>query len=143
MNTDVKQIAIDSSLFEWPADDPCLTGSQCAVCGAITFPAQESCPKCGSGGATKTRLLNRGTLWTWTSQGFMPKSPYRGEGTPENFKPFYVGYVELPGQVRVESRLAVEDASELQIGMEMELVIIPFYTDDAGQEVMMYAFKPC
>ena len=49
------------------------------------------------------RLLAReGTLWTWTVQGFRPKSPpYEG---PVEFEPYPVGYVELPGEVKVETR---------------------------------------
>ena len=68
--------------------------------------------------------------------------PYRGDDTPETFKSYYLGYVELPNQLRVESRLAVADESQLRIGMNMELVIIPFRIDEAGNEVMIYAYKP-
>ena len=52
----------------------------------------------------------QGTLWTWTVQGFRPKSPPY-EGTDE-FVPYPVGYVELAGEAKVESLLvdvAVED----------------------------------
>jgi len=57
------------------------------------------------------RLLERtGTLYTWTVQGFRPKPPYAG---PEGFEPYGVGYVELPGEVRVEARLTVADPDGL------------------------------
>jgi uncharacterized OB-fold protein len=54
--------------------------------------------------------------------------------------PYGVGYVELGDEVRVESRLTTTDG--LRIGMAMELVLLPFRTDDAGNEVMTFAFCP-
>jgi uncharacterized OB-fold protein len=138
-----KQLPIDPDLFIWPSDDPHLIGSKCLDCGDITFPSQESGPKCGGDSTRKIELATRGTLWTWTSQGFRPKTPpYRGEDTPETFKPYFIGYVELPKQLRVESRLLVEEASQLAFGMEMELVIVPFRRDEDGNEIMTYAFQP-
>ena len=121
-------------LFTWPADEPRLIASRCRHCGVVTFPAQGSCPACTSV-AVEERLLGRtGTLWTWTVQGFRPKAPYAG---PDGgFEPYGVGYVELPGEVRVEARLTVADPERLRIGMAMELVVVPF-----GDRVT-YAFAP-
>ena len=73
-------------------------------------------------------------------QRFRPKSPpYTG---PEEFEPFALGYVELPGVVIVESRLVDVEFDELKIGMEMELVLVPFSMEDEGRQVMTYAFRP-
>ena len=138
-----KQIPIAPGLFSWPSNDPRLLGSQCAACGVVTFPTQQSCPACSGQDVETIELARRGTLWTWTIQGFPPnRPPYIGPETAENFKPFGVGYVELPGQVRVESRLKCKDVSKLKIGMEMELVVEKYVVDDAGREVMAYFFKP-
>ena len=38
-------------------------------------------------------------------------------------------------------RIKVE-AAQLSIGMEMELVVVPFTTDPEGREVLTYAFAP-
>ena len=124
---------VGEGLFTWPAAEPRLIGSHCLTCGIVTFPAQASCPACTSL-AVEERLLGRtGTLYTWTVQGFRPKAPYAG---PEEFEPYGVGYVELPGEVRVEARLTVADPAQLRIGMPMELVVVPF-----GDRVT-YAFAP-
>jgi uncharacterized OB-fold protein len=56
--------------------------------------------------------------------------------------PYGVGYVQLGDQVIVESRLTVNDPALLEIGMEMEMVVVPFTTDDDGREVVTYAFAP-
>ena len=86
-------------------------------------------------------LARRGTLWAWTTQSFPPPPPYAGP-TGADFVPFGVGYVELPGEVKVESRLSECDPERLANGMEMELVIVPFRTDDDGNEVVTFAFRP-
>jgi len=138
-----KQIPIAEGLFTWPSNDPRLLGSRCNACGIVTFPAQKSCPACSGQNVETIELERRGTLWTWTIQGFLPnRPPYIGPETPETFRPFGVGYVELPNQVRVESRLKCKDPSKLRIGMEMELVVEKYIEDDAGREVMAYFFQP-
>lgn len=107
------------------------------------FPMQSSCPQCGSNETEEVELGQRGTLWTWTIQGYPPKSPpYLGNTDPKTFEPFGVGYIELPGQVKVESRLTINDPTKLQIGMEMELTIVPLCQDDEGNEVVTFAFRP-
>ena len=75
------------------------------------------------------------------TQSFPPPPPYSGP-TGKDFVPFGVGYVELPGEVKVESRLTECDPAVLANGMEMELVIVPFRTDDDGNEVVTFAFRP-
>ena len=124
---------VADGLFTWPADQPRLIGSRCRECGVVTFPAQRSCPRCASVDVEERLLGRTGTLYTWTVQGFRPKPPYAG---PEEFEPYGVGYVELPGEVLVESRLTVADPDRLQIGQPVQLVIVPF-----GDQVT-YAFAP-
>jgi uncharacterized protein len=125
---------VAEALIAGPADAPALIGSECARCGTVTFPRQASCPRCTSEDVRERRLGRRGTLWTWTVQCFEPKSPpYAGA---EPFEPYGVGYVELPGEVRVEARLTESDPARLRIGMEMELTLIPW-----GSGVT-YAFRP-
>lgn len=127
---------VAEGLFTIAAGLPRLIGSQCARCGVVTFPKQASCPKCTSLEVTDRLLARRGTLWSWTIQCFPPKSPpYAGD--PDTFEPFGVGYVELPGEVRVEARLTEADPGRLRIGMPMELTLIP-----APGGGTTYAFQP-
>ena len=119
-------------------DAPQLIGSECRACGVVAFPAQSSCAACTSSDVTERRLARRGTLWTWTIQCFPPKSPpYAGD--PDGFEPYGVGYVELPGEVRVEARLTEADPERLHIGMPMELVLVPA---PGGNGAVTYAFSP-
>lgn len=97
-----------------------LLGSRCRPCGAVTFPAQPSCPRCATEDVEPHALAPQGTLWTWTVQGFRPKSPpYAG---PEEFEPYAVGYVDLGGEVLVEGRLVDVPLDEVEIGMALATV---------------------
>lgn len=137
------QVPVSEGVFTWPSDEPHLLGSRCVSCGNHMFPRQSGCPKCTGETTEDVELGRRGTLWTWTVQGFPPKAPpYAGDDNPKTFKPFGVGYVELPGQVKVEARLTEADPEKLKIGMEMEMVIIPLATDDNGNEIVTFAFAP-
>jgi uncharacterized OB-fold protein len=88
--------AIAEGLFTEEAP-PRLIGGRERVSGRIVFP-------CPLGDAFEPFPLARdGVLWSWTVQRFRPKTPpYAG---PDAFAPWIVAYVELPGQVIVETRL--------------------------------------
>ncbi len=134
--------AFAPDVFTWPADDPQLIGGRCAECASVTFPRPVSCARCGSTRVEEHLLPRRGELWTFTTQGFLPKEPYAGGETPETFQPFGVGMVQLGDEVRVEARLTENDPARLHIGMEVELVIVPFRTEPDGTRVMTFAFAP-
>ena len=136
------QVVFAPDVFTWPTDEPQLIGGRCAPCGAVTFPRQPSCARCGKPEMKEHLLPTRGTLWTWTTQEFLPKEPYASGETVETFKPFGVGLVQLDDEVRVEGRLTEADPGKLRIGMEVELVVVPFRVKEDGTEVMVYAFAP-
>jgi uncharacterized OB-fold protein len=82
-------------------------------------------------------LGTRGKLWSWTIQRFRPKSPpYAG---PDAFEPYAVGYIELEGQLVIEARLTGVPFDQLHIGMDMQLVPLPF-TLASGLERTTFAF---
>ena len=138
----MSSVAFAEDVFTWPSDEPQLIGAHCPDCEAVTFPLQSSCPGCGSVDVERHLLPRRGTLWTFTVQGFLPKEPYAGGESDETFQPFGVGLVQLGDEVRVEGRLTEADPDRLEIGMEVELVVVPFRTDEDGTDVMTFAFAP-
>lgn len=87
-------------------------------------------------------LATEGLLWSYTIQRFRPKTPFNGDGDDHNFKPYGVGYVELPGQLIVESRLVANDLESLKIGEPMRVTTEAYRTDEAGEPVITYAFTP-
>ena len=132
-------VPVADGLIGGTAAEPHLIGSACERCGTVTFPRQGSCPRCTSEDVRARRLSRRGVLWTWTIQCFPPKSPPYAVPPGEDFEPYGVGYVELPGEVRVEALLTESDPARLRIGMPMELTLIPA---PGGGEAVTFAFKP-
>lgn len=110
--------------------EPRLIGARRAD-GEIVFPMPD-----GDAAALvePVALARRGTLWSWTTQGFEPKEPYSG---PQPFQPFLIGYVELPGEVIVETRIVDAAPADLTIGMPMIFAVVAF---DAERST--YAFRP-
>ena len=136
------QKPIAPEISTWPADDFQLIGARCRRCGDTTFPAQTICQKCTSQDIEEVLLPRRGTVVAWTTQSFRPAEPYIGRETTQDFVPFGVGLVQLGDVVRVEGRLTVADPELIVSGMEVELTMVPFTTDDDGTEILTYAFQP-
>ena len=137
------QVPIAPGIFTWPSEDPRLIGSRCNDCGTHAFPAQSGCAKCTGADTTEVELSAEGTLWAWTVQGFPPKSPpYVGNSDPATFVPYGVGYVELPGQVKVEARLTLNDPARLRAGMPMRMVLETLSQDEDGNDIVTFAFAP-
>jgi uncharacterized OB-fold protein len=133
------RVPVAEGILTGVSDGARLIGSRCSACGIVTFPAQESCPRCAATGMAEHLLPRRGRLWAWTTQDFAPPSPPYSGPTGDAFVPYGVGYVEL-ADVKVETRLT--EAKGLRIGMEMELVLVPFRSDVDGNEVVTFAFQP-
>lgn len=112
---------------------PRLIGGRDRATSRIVFP-------CPAGEAFEPwPLQRRGTLWSWTVQRYRPKSPpYAG---PEAFRPWVVGYVELPGETIVEARIVGVPFDALRIGMPLELTQTPLDPDSADS-VVIPAFQP-
>ncbi|MEZ5143495.1 MAG: OB-fold domain-containing protein [Acidimicrobiales bacterium] len=138
----MSQIPFADEVFTWPSAEPQLIGARCDACGAVTFPFQSSCPRCGGETMRRHLLPRQGTLWTFTTQEFLPKEPYAGGETLETFRPYGVGVVQLGDEVRVEARLTESEPANLHIGMEVQLAIVPFRTEPDGTDVMVFAFEP-
>ncbi len=112
---------------------PRLIGGRERESGRIVFP-------CPPGDRFSPYPLGRtGTVWSFTIQRFRPKSPpYLG---PEAFAPFPIAYVELPGEVIVEARLAGVANEDVSVGMAVELTQIVL-DPDAADPVLIPAFQP-
>jgi uncharacterized protein len=139
------QKALAPEISTWPDENPQLIGSRCGDCGATTFPVQQWCPRCSGGLMSDSLLPRRGSLVTWTTQGFPPGAPYAGPAG-KDFVPFGVGLVQLglgeDAVIRVEGRLTENDPAKLQFGQEVELTMVPLTTDEEGADVMTFAFRP-
>lgn len=118
-----------------------LRGSRCTSCDEIYFPARAACTRCCASQFDEHCLGDRGVLWSWTVQGFLPKSPYNSGETEASFKPYGVGYVEMASGIKIESRLIISPDTPLQIGMPMRLTVEPYRTDADGEQWFTFAFE--
>jgi uncharacterized OB-fold protein len=131
---------IDERIASFEGGELRLWGSRCVACGIVSFPARDSCPACTHDVVERHALRSEGHLWSWTVQGFPPKSPPYA-ASPEEFVPFGVGYVELAGELRIESILTAGDPDALSIGMPMRLVAI-MAPGREKERLMTFAFAP-
>ena len=126
-------IAIADGLFT-PGPAPRLIGGRDRTSGRVLFPRPDG------DRYEAIELPRQGRIWSWTVQRFRPKTPpYRG---PESFEPFAIGYVQLGDVVIVEGMLTGIPFEDLQIGLEVETIVMPFGTDAEGRTILTYAFTP-
>jgi len=110
-----------------------LVGCKCKSCGKIFFPKKRLCTSCFSwDNMEETVLSKKGKIFSWTVSHMY--------GLPPN----PIGYVDLPGGVRIFVRFTDCDPPEetLKIGMDVEMVVQKM-TDIFGvQEFVGYVFRP-
>jgi uncharacterized OB-fold protein len=85
-------------------------------------------------------MSRRGRLWSWTTNHYAPPEPYV---SPDPFVPYTVCAVELDvEQMVVLGQLATgADPTQLEVGMDMELVLGPLYEDD-DHEYVVWQWAP-
>lgn len=129
---------IADGVFEVVEGAPRLIGGRRKSDGRMVFPLPTG-PEAAN--FEPVHLSPEGALWSFTIQRFRPKSPpYAGADDEKSFAPYALGYVELPGEVIVESRLDTRDFAGLKVGQPMRLTLVPFRREDG--DVLTYAFEP-
>ena len=121
--------------------EPALVGSQCRSCDTVAFPASFTCPnpRCARKDVVSTPLSRTGRLASWTTVYFPPPPPFVA---PDPFEPITVVEVEFASEgIQVVGPLAGASVADLRMGMAMQTVVEPYYTDDSG-EVIGWNFRP-
>lgn len=133
----MSQVAIHPGLFTMPDDPrgPRLLAARCGACGKHHFPAGNTCPYCTADGCSVEPVGARGTLYLHTVVNARPPG-YRGP------LPYGFGVVDLDEGLRVVSRLTESDLALLRPGLALELEISPLFTNEAGDEVLGFAYRP-
>jgi uncharacterized OB-fold protein len=116
-------------------DENYLVGSKCRSCGAVAFPRRAVCHKCHRDTLEEMPLGTCGKLVSFVVAW----------AVPEGFKPpMMLGYIDMPEGVRILSMITgcKPSYNALEIGQEMTLVFEQVRTDNAGNQVMAFKFKP-
>lgn len=116
------------------ADDGSVTliGTRCSRCGESFFPEHAVCGKCGNPDTEEVRLGGQARLFSYTIVHQLPAG---------FIAPLAVGYGELDGSVLV---LAPIDAppDRLVPGMLLDLHVGVTWTDEDGEPMLSYRFRP-
>lgn len=125
-------------------DAPTLLGTRCESCGTSFFPPERAfCrnPACGAASPAEIELSRRGKVWSFSVNHYAAPAPYVG---PDPFEPYTVVAVELAAeQMVVLGQLAAgADPAALAIGDEVEVVIETLFTDDDGNEHLVWKWRP-
>jgi uncharacterized OB-fold protein len=137
MDRAMAQVPIHPGLFTLPGDPrgPHLLAARCTACARHHFPAGETCPYCSAERCAVVAVGAGATLYLHTVVNARPPG-YRGK------VPYGFGLVDLPEGLRVVTRIEETDLDVLRPGMPLELSIAPLFVDDAGDEVLSFAYRP-
>lgn len=130
---------VADNLFRGEGDTTRLIAGRSKETGRLRFPFPHGSD---ADQYDQVELAPEGKLWSYTVQRFRPKTPFNGDGSDHDFKPYGVGYIELDGQLIVESRIVANDYKALTIGEPMRVTTEAYRTDEGGEPVLTYAFTP-
>ena len=119
-----------------PNGESYLIGSECKLCGYVSFPKREVCPSCIKENSQKEIKLSReGKLHSY-SVIHVPLPGYPA--------PYVIGEIKLPeGPIVTSLITGIEPVEEaLGIGDEMELVVGKITEDKKGNQIIGYMFRP-
>ncbi len=111
-----------------------LLGGYSPTSKQFHFPRQIVCPYSGAEDVVAVDLSRDATVWGWTVVTTAPPG-YTGA------VPYGFGVVELTTeQLRIVTRLQIDDVSELEFGDSMQLSYDIVSKDDDGTDVAAWAF---
>jgi uncharacterized protein len=124
-------------------DSPSLIGTRCLTCGTYFFPKVTSfCrnPACEGTTFEDAKLSRTGRIWSYTNACYQPPPPYIA-AVP--YVPFAIAAVELAAErmIVLGQVVAGVDVGQLRVGMPVELVLEPLYTDGT-QAKLVWKWKP-
>jgi uncharacterized OB-fold protein len=138
-DTTTRRVPIEPGFFtvpEAPGEPVRLLASRCLACGEVQFPRRAVCAKCLAQGLDDVELGPRGTLWTWTFVHVPLFGSRRADAGG-----YGVGQVDLPEGPRVQAVLS-GGPRDFRIGMPVELELEALGPNAAGEEVVIFRFRP-
>jgi uncharacterized OB-fold protein len=135
-----KRVPAVEGLFSETAEGPRLLGSKCVSCGTPYFPRSAIChnPNCEKTQMEDASFGPRGRLWSCAVQNYPPPPPAVYQ---EPYQPYAIGAVDLPDGLRVMGRIDTDDPQNVPLGVEVELMVEAFGSNDEGDEIVSWMFK--
>lgn len=113
-----------------------LTGTRCRECGVTVIGPTVLCPHCTSDQLdTGVELSRRGEVWSYTVV-HTPTKDWKGE------VPYALADVELPEGPHISSILVDCPTDQIRVGLPVELIAHVAGTDDEGNELVIYRWRP-
>lgn len=131
---------VAEGLFEEQEGETRLIGSRCSGCETLYFPQALSCrnPDCTDKRLEAAPLPPRGTLYSYTVQGYRPPPLFRDDA----WEPYAIVAVEIAEGLRVMGMLAGCPLDQIRIGMEVRLSTRTLYEEPGRGPVETYVFVP-
>ena len=129
--------------FTMDRQRPHLLGTRCTTCKNVFFPKETTyCrnPACSGTAFDDVELSRTGRLWSFTNNCYAPPEPFVAA---DPFEPYAIAAVELEAEKMVVMGQVVRgvEVSELEAGMEMELVLETLFEDDEN-EFLVWKWRP-
>jgi len=134
-----REVLVMEGLFHrasGPGDNAYLIGSTCGACGYVVFPKRVVCPACVRENTMKeTPLSTRAKVFSFTVARVAP---------PGFTAPYLQSWVDVEKGPRIFSLIAgVEPKDDALVeGQDVELVIEKIRTDEGGNDIIGYKFRP-
>lgn len=122
-----------------PRDKVRLLGTKCRDCGAVLLGSRGNCEACASVNVEVVPLSPRGKVWSYTVLRY--PSPWPFAIPNPHVPPIPLAWVKLPEGVLFISEIVCKP-EELKIDMPVELVLEKGWTDEQGNDAIMYRFRP-
>ena len=127
-------------LFVWTAEGVKIRSAVCRDCNTYFFPEYHAQHRTGCPRQNVERVLlnNRGRLASYTIQHYMCPPPFKTTG---DITPYGIGLVEFPEGICIAGLIMESDLESLKIGLPMETIDYTLYQDEAGNDVVTWAFR--
>ncbi len=113
-----------------------LVGEICEKCGEKIFPPRDVCPGCEAPAKTPLPFSGRGEVYSYSTVYHPPRGF-------EEFAPYTVALVQLEEGPMVTAQLTDVDASQVSIGMPVEMVTRKVQSGgEEGAIIYGYKFRP-
>jgi uncharacterized OB-fold protein len=111
-----------------------LVGEVCPHCDAKIFPPRDVCPECHHEAKEPFAFSGKGEVYSFTTI-------YEAPSGFDSNAPYTVALVKLNEGPMVTAQLTDVDASQLQIGMPVEMVTRKMRDDGDERGMIVYGYK--